>query len=308
MDANKKNTLLLIVDEDPQVCRSVEVLTSQWGMGAESISTASQVIDRLSRRFYNLLLLDLCITERSQNGLLRHIIDQSPETKTIIMAPSNDREKAAEALEQGAFDLLEKPFTPALLSHSVKHAIEAQQTERGYTKAEKDLKRSRDEILDNKSRLEQLNRQLMETNNALSVIAQNIERTRVETEKGIVLKIRALILPIIEKLHQDQNLARYHAELNMLLAHVKNLTSGLATDTKILTTLTSTELRIASLIKNGLKTEEIAAYLYVSPDTVKTHRKNIRRKLNINNSMYNLRNYLGSKLGDTLDWTPEHLA
>ena len=98
-------------------------------------------------------------------------------------------------------------------------------------------------------------------------------------------------------MQQDQKLKRYHPELTMLNAHIEELTNGVSSDTKIIDTLTSTELRIASLIKNGLKTEEIASYLYISPETVKTHRRNIRKKLNLNNSLYNLRHYLGFYLG-----------
>jgi len=56
-------------------------------------------------------------------------------------------------------------------------------------------------------------------------------------------------------------------------------------------------LRIASMIKNGISSEEIARHLYISPSTVKTHRRNIRKKLNIHNSGMNLRAYLESQLG-----------
>jgi DNA-binding NarL/FixJ family response regulator len=84
----------------------------------------------------------------------------------------------------------------------------------------------------------------------------------------------------------------------MLVSHVEDLTSSMNSNAKIFTELTSTELRIASLIKNGLTSEEIAAHLYISPSTVKTHRKNIRRKLNLSNTHQNLRIYLQSKLDD----------
>jgi DNA-binding NarL/FixJ family response regulator len=106
-----------------------------------------------------------------------------------------------------------------------------------------------------------------------------------------------LIIPIIERLQHDKNLKRYEAELIMLVKHLEDLTSGLAADTKIATSLSFSELRIASLIKNGLTTEEIAKHLHISPSTIKTHRKNIRRKLGINNRQQNLRNYLDSRLG-----------
>jgi DNA-binding CsgD family transcriptional regulator len=60
-------------------------------------------------------------------------------------------------------------------------------------------------------------------------------------------------------------------------------------------TLSFTELRIASLVKGGVTTEEIARQLHIAESTVRTHRKNIRKKLNINTAQYSLRNFLNSR-------------
>jgi DNA-binding CsgD family transcriptional regulator len=66
------------------------------------------------------------------------------------------------------------------------------------------------------------------------------------------------------------------------------LNSGL----NIITTLSTAEMRVAAMIKNGLTSKEIATKLSISVDTVKTHRKNIRKKLNIQNASIDLANYL----------------
>jgi len=56
------------------------------------------------------------------------------------------------------------------------------------------------------------------------------------------------------------------------------------------------ELRIAAMVKNGLTSQEIARQLNISLHTVKTHRKNIRKKLKIQNSTVNLSSYLRAKM------------
>jgi DNA-binding CsgD family transcriptional regulator len=65
---------------------------------------------------------------------------------------------------------------------------------------------------------------------------------------------------------------------------------------KIFGLLSFSELRIASMIMSGLTSQRIANQLYISLRTVETHRKNIRRKLNINNSHQKLRDYLESRM------------
>jgi DNA-binding CsgD family transcriptional regulator len=137
---------------------------------------------------------------------------------------------------------------------------------------------------------------IKKANTALSVLAQNIEREREETEKKIILKTRSVILPIVERLEHDQNLKRYKSDLRTLVNHLEDLTSGLATDTRIALNLSFAELRIACMISNGMSTTEIAEQLYVSSSTVKTHRKNIRRKLKVPASVQNLRTFLESKV------------
>jgi len=162
----------------------------------------------------------------------------------------------------------------------------------------KELESNRKELMKNKSELENVNNQLMETNDALSVLARNLDKTRKESEKRVLQRTKTLIIPIVERLHQDKNLERYRPDLDQLVGFLENLTSDLANDLKIAGSLSGTELRIASLVKSGMSSEEIAGHLYISLSTVKTHRKNIRRKLNLRNSKISLKAYLRSQLGE----------
>jgi DNA-binding CsgD family transcriptional regulator len=56
--------------------------------------------------------------------------------------------------------------------------------------------------------------------------------------------------------------------------------------------LTPTEIRIANLIRHGSMTKEIAELMNISPRTVETHRKNIRRKIGLEGKRANLRSHL----------------
>lgn len=158
----------------------------------------------------------------------------------------------------------------------------------------RELEQKSRELLDNKLELENVNNMLLETNNALSVLARNLENNRKESEKRVLQRTKTLILPIIEKLYYARRLEKYREDLDILVGFIENLTSDLDKD-KISTALSASEMRIASLIKNGMSSNEIARHLNVSLYTVKTHRRNIRKKLNLQNSGVNLRSYLESK-------------
>lgn len=84
-----------------------------------------------------------------------------------------------------------------------------------------------EDLLAGKSQSGRLIEQLIETNNALSVLARNIEMTQKEKEEAIVRKIRSVILPIIEKLLQDKKLRHYYPELTKLSDQIQDLTTDL---------------------------------------------------------------------------------
>ena len=289
--ANKDATIL-IVDDELEICESLERLLSTWGMKAECAASASEALDQIEDTCYNIILLDVVMPEKPGTDLIPEIASLCPETKIIIMTGYADKEMAIEALRLGAFDFLEKPIGFPLFSHSINRALEMQKAEWDSTKAVEDLKSSHDKLLAYKSRLEGLNNQLFENNKALSVLAKNIDIAREQVSKELLLRIRSLIMPIIKRFRTDKRLAHRHDDLKVLMGHLKGLTSELASGTSIATLLSASELRIASLIKNGLTSEEIAQHLNISPSTVKTHRRNIRKKLGINKMHHRLGDYL----------------
>ncbi|UCD87079.1 MAG: response regulator [Desulfobacterales bacterium] len=291
-----KDARLLIVDDDHELCRALQETVTGWGIKVKTMSEPGRVADHLKNTSYNVVLLDVVMPEKSGFDLIPEIEKVCPDAKVVLMTRYADKEKAIKALRTGAFDFLEKPIQMTVLSHTVKRALDSQKVERELKKTLKELERSQGECLVYGRRLEEINEQLLETNKALSVLAENLERTREESEKRIVRKIRLLIVPIVEKLQRDRKLKGYRTELRMLMDHIEELTLSLANDSRISSRLTPTEVRIASMIMNDLTSQEIANQLNISPDTVKTHRRNIRKKLNIKHSDVNLRAYLLSRM------------
>ena len=145
-------------------------------------------------------------------------------------------------------------------------------------------------------RVKERTKELMETNKALSVLARNIDQKRERVQEKTTRTVNAKILPIIEQLQMNKAYAKHGTEIDVLKAYLNEVIADSKDEPGIIFLLSNAELRVATMIKNGFTSPEIARLLSISQDTVKTHRKNIRRKLNINNSKINLTTYLRAKL------------
>ena len=158
-----------------------------------------------------------------------------------------------------------------------------------------EMKRKEEEFVKLKIYSEKINTELMETNQALSTLPRNIDREKELLQNKIYNTIVIDVMPVITELHNNKTCQRCLADLEILKIHLNRLFSGHTEYEDIITLLTEHEMRVAVLIKKGLPNKKIANMLFISENTVKSHRRNIRKKLKISDSNINLCSYLNRK-------------
>jgi DNA-binding NarL/FixJ family response regulator len=137
---------------------------------------------------------------------------------------------------------------------------------------------------------------LQEANTALRAVMARIEEEKQAIYKDIQANINKVLIPILHELTLHlPKIQRKYAE--MLRTNLEDIASPFVGHlSKNFLSLTSTEVTICNMIRNGLQTKEIAQIRGVSMGTVNRHRENIRRKLKIANSEINLATYLQSNM------------
>jgi len=134
---------------------------------------------------------------------------------------------------------------------------------------------------------------LEEINTALKVLLKKRDENRLELEEKVLLNMKELALPYLEKLGKTALDPTQKAYLEILESNLEDIISPFARRlSSRLWNLTPAEIKIAGLIKQGKTTKEISSLLHLSPKTVETHRKNIRKKLSIDGRKANLRSHL----------------
>ena len=193
-------------------------------------------------------------------------------------------------------DITERKMSEENLQKAHK-ALELEFEEHSQTLSDtlKKMEQKEKDLIQHKSDLQKLNKEMIETNRALSVLARNIDKNKELYEKKIYETTTVKILPIIKDLKSNYSLKRFTADLDVLETNLNSLFTG-SKHLEIILSLTDQEMRVAALIKRGLTNHKISDLLCISGHTVKTHRKNIRKKLKIRNSSINLTSYLKSNM------------
>ena len=154
------------------------------------------------------------------------------------------------------------------------------------------------DITERKQAEEELKRfakNLEDANTAMRVLMNRRDEDRKEIEDKLQTNIKNLVIPYLKMLNHASLDNRYKHYLNVLENNLKEVLSPFMKNILSLNkNLTPQEIQIVDLIKQGKNTKEIADMLNASPNTIATHRNNIREKLNLRNAKVNLRSYLQS--------------
>ena len=150
-----------------------------------------------------------------------------------------------------------------------------------------DTLRAREKELEIKSK------NLEELNTALKVLLERREEDKSALEETVMTNINDMVMPCIEKIRGKANNKRVLEQIGILEENLSTITSTFSfrLSSRFLH-LTSAEIEIANLVKQGRSTKEIADILNVARKTVEVHRLNIRKKLGITNRRASLRTHL----------------
>ncbi len=160
--------------------------------------------------------------------------------------------------------------------------------------AEEELRKYREEleimVAQRTRELEDKTENLREVNTALNVLLQKREEDKKILEESFVSNLGSLVFPYLEKIRKSNLDEQQQFCLDVIEKNLGDIVSPLLKNIQQFD-LTPREVQIASLIKDGKTTKEIAKTLGIVEGSIDTHRKNIRRKLGLDRSS-NLQSHL----------------
>ena len=100
---------ILVVDDEPQIRRSLQVNLEQSGYAVETVETGESALSSFLNRRPDVVILDLIMPGMGGVEVVRRIRESST-VPIIVLSAMGEETRKVEALELGADDYMTKPF------------------------------------------------------------------------------------------------------------------------------------------------------------------------------------------------------
>ena len=121
---------LLVVDDEPQMLIAVNETMRRLGYGVTTAGSGMEALRRLKEKYYGLVITDMRMPEVSGLDLLRRIKNLTPQTPVVLLTAYGTVQNAVDAMREGAFDYLLKPFDAEALETVVRRALDSGKKEK----------------------------------------------------------------------------------------------------------------------------------------------------------------------------------
>lgn len=123
-DRVREKSSVLIVDDEKRIRQVCAQMLTQDGFDVAQAENGEKGLEAIADRHFDIILLDLCMPGISGMEALAQIRSLHPDTVVIVITGYATLSHAIDAMKNGAFDFLAKPFSPEDLRLVIGKAFE----------------------------------------------------------------------------------------------------------------------------------------------------------------------------------------
>ena len=118
---------VIVIDDEASIRNAVEQWLSLSGFEVQLFSCAEECLNQLPAHFAGVIVSDVRMPGMGGLALLSRLQQFDQDLPVILLTGHGDVPMAVEAMRDGAYDFLEKPFSPEALLSSLRRALEKRQ-------------------------------------------------------------------------------------------------------------------------------------------------------------------------------------
>ncbi|MBX3188310.1 MAG: sigma-54-dependent Fis family transcriptional regulator [Labilithrix sp.] len=119
-----KKPELLVVDDERDTCELLEMALSRQGMQVTTSTTASDALEMIAARDFDVVLTDLSMPQVSGLEVCERVLAVRPEVPVVVITGYGTLETAMGAIRAGAYDFVTKPIESKTLGVVVSRAVQ----------------------------------------------------------------------------------------------------------------------------------------------------------------------------------------
>jgi DNA-binding response OmpR family regulator len=114
---------VLIVDDDPAVCKLLEKVMHSNDLETSVADSGLAALNQLKNHTYDMILMDVMLGDMEGFEVIKRLRSQGIQTPVMIVSGRNEDYDSLYGLSVGADDYITKPFRPLVLGAKVKALI-----------------------------------------------------------------------------------------------------------------------------------------------------------------------------------------
>jgi two-component system response regulator PilR (NtrC family) len=115
---------ILVVDDEQSLREVLSIMLKRTGYAVTSVADGEEAIELLNKDIFDLVITDLRMPKIDGMEVLKAAKSASPETVVLIITAFASADSAVEAMKQGAYDYLTKPFQVDEVQLIIRNALE----------------------------------------------------------------------------------------------------------------------------------------------------------------------------------------
>ena len=115
---------VILIDDEKHLRVACTQSLELAGFDVSSFSSAAGALDEVNTQWPGVIVTDVRMAAMDGLTLMAIALERDPELSVILITGHGDVAMAVQAMRDGAYDLIEKPFAPELLVDSVRRAQE----------------------------------------------------------------------------------------------------------------------------------------------------------------------------------------
>ena len=118
---------IIVVDDEKEVALGYQRILNRIGYDVTIFDSAKKAIPSLTSEWPGILVTDIMMPEMDGITLMKKVQGVDPELPIVLVTGKGSIRMAVDAVKEGAYDFIEKPFDPESFQEVVKRALEKRQ-------------------------------------------------------------------------------------------------------------------------------------------------------------------------------------